>query len=60
MAANMADQPADVSCRLGTRWRLACAQQHGDWPSGRGIVDMDRHEAALTMMTVPERELLIA
>ena len=59
-AADVAEQPPDMSCRLSTRWRLAGTQQHGDRSPGRGVIDMDRHETALTMMAVPERELLIS
>jgi hypothetical protein len=46
--------------RLGARRRLAGAQQHRHRPPRRRVVDMDRQEAALTMMPVPEGQLLIA
>ena len=59
VAADMAEQPPDMSCRLGTRWRLAGAQQHCHRAPRRRVIDMDRHETALTMMAIPKRQLLI-
>lgn len=56
----MAHQTPDVPCRLLARRRLARAQQHRHRTAGRGVVDMDRQEAALPVMSVPERELLRA
>jgi hypothetical protein len=58
--ADMTHQAPDVAGTFGTRRRLASAQQHRHRPPARGIVHMDRQEAALTVMSVPERELLIA
>jgi hypothetical protein len=45
---------------MGTGRRLAGAQQHRHWPLGRDVVDMEGQEAALTIMAVPERQLLAA
>jgi len=53
-------QPADMAGDLGTRRRLAGAQQHRHRPTGRGVVDVDRQEAAFPIMAIPERELLAA
>ncbi|SDT15091.1 hypothetical protein SAMN04515621_3024 [Erythrobacter sp. HL-111] len=49
-----------MPCRLLARRRLARAQQHRHRPARCRVVDMDRQEAALPMMSVPEGELLIA
>jgi hypothetical protein len=58
--ADMTHQAPDVAGSFGARRCLAGAQQHGHRTAGRGLVDMDRQEAALAVMPVPERELLIA
>ena len=55
-----ADQPAQVTADLDARGRLAGAQQHGDRTACRGVVDVDRQEAALVVMGVEQRELLMA
>ena len=55
-----ADQPAQVTADLDARGRLAGAQQHGDRTACRGVVDMDRQKAALIVMGVEQRELLMA
>ncbi|BCH20054.1 hypothetical protein MesoLjLa_69050 (plasmid) [Mesorhizobium sp. L-2-11] len=47
---------ADLLARRG----LARTQDHGDRTSGRGVIDVDRQEAALVVMGVEERELLMA
>jgi hypothetical protein len=47
---------ADLLARRG----LARTQDHGDRMSGRGVIDVDRQEAALVVMGVEERELLMA
>jgi hypothetical protein len=54
------DQAAQVTADLGARGRLAGAQQHGDGPARRRVVDVDRQEAALVVMGVEQRELLMA
>ena len=55
-----ADQPAQVTADLDARGRLAGAQQHGDRPARRRVIDVDRQEAALVVMGVEQRELLMA
>ena len=57
---DMAHEAPNVTCRFGTRRCLAGAQQHGDRAASRGVIDVDREEAALAVMAIPERELLIA
>ena len=54
------DQAAQVTADLGARGRLAGAQQHGDRPARRRVLDVDRQEAALVVMGVEQRELLMA
>ena len=46
--------------RLRAARRLAGAQQHGDRSAGCRVVDVDRQKAALAVMPVPERQLLVA
>jgi hypothetical protein len=58
--AYAADQPAQVTADLDARGRLAGAQQYGDRPARRRVVDVDRQEAALVIMGVEQRELLMA
>src|SRR3954454_1501437 len=53
-------QPAQVTADLDARGRLGGAQQHGDRTACRGLVDMDRQKAALIVMGVEQRELLMA
>jgi hypothetical protein len=60
VATKLANETPNVSGRLNARWCLAGAQQHRHRPPCRGIVDMDRQEAAFAVVTVPERELLVA
>ena len=38
---------------------LAGTQQHGDRPARRRVIDVDRQEAALVVMGVEQRELLM-
>ena len=51
---------AQVTADLGARGRLAGAQQHGDRTACRGVIDVDRQEAALIVIGVEQRELLMA
>jgi hypothetical protein len=53
-------QPADMAGDLGARRRLAGAEQHRHRPPGRGVVDVERQEAACPIMAIPERQLLAA
>src|SRR6202163_4783348 len=55
-----ADEPAQMATYLDARGGLAGAQQHGNRPAGRRVVDMDRQEAALIVMGVEQRKLLVA
>ena len=60
MAADAPHQSADVAGDLGAGRCLAGSQQHRHRATCGGVVDMDRQEAALAIMAVPERELLRA
>jgi hypothetical protein len=57
--ADATNQPTQMTTCLGARGRLAGAQQHGDRPACRRVVDVDRHETALVVMSVEQRELLM-
>lgn len=52
--------PADKAAHLAARGCLARPQDHGDGAGRRAVIDMDRQEAALVMMTIKQRELLVA
>ena len=54
------DQPADMASQLGPRRRLASAQQHCHRSSCRGVVNVDRQEAACPIVAIPQRQLLAA
>src|SRR5271167_4230969 len=58
--ADATDETTQVTAHLDARGRLAGAQQHGDRPARRRVVDMDRQETALVVMGVEQRELLMA
>jgi hypothetical protein len=49
----------DDGPHLGTAWRLARAQDDGDWLAARPLVDVNREKAALVVMCVEQRELLV-
>ena len=55
----MAHEPAQMGAHLDTRRGLAGAQHDRDGTRALGVVDMDRQEAALVIMGVEERELLM-
>ena len=56
-----ADAPeAEKLANLHTRRRLAGAQNHNNRSTRSRIVDMDRQEAALIIVGVPLRQLLVA
>ena len=55
----MAHEPAQRGAHLDTRRGLAGAQHDRDGTRALGVVDMDRQEAALVVMGVEERELLM-
>lgn len=46
VAPDALDQPADMASDLGHRRCLAGAQQHRHRPACRGVVNVDRQEAA--------------
>ena len=57
--ADMPRQPAQMSANLDAGRRLAGTQHDGDGPASVGVVDMDRQEAALVVVGVEQRELLM-
>ena len=60
VAADATNQTTQVTAHLDARGRLAGAQQYGDRPARRRVVDMDRQETALVVMGIEQRELLMA
>ena len=58
--ADASDQAAQKLADLLARWRLARTQDHDHRPSRCRIVDVDRQKAALIVMGVPFRQLLVA
>src|SRR6476646_3437163 len=56
----MPDQPTEQLANLDARRRLAGTQNHRNWSTRRRIIDMDRQEAALIIVGVPLRQLLMA
>ena len=58
--ADASDQPAQKISNLFARRRLAWAQDRHHRPTRRRVVDVDRQEAALVVVRVPDRELLMA
>ena len=60
MAADRPDETAHVTAHLDAGGRLARPQDHGHRTAGRRIVDVDRQEAALVVVGIEERQLLVA
>lgn len=60
MAADRPDETADVTAHLDAGGRLARPQDHGHRTTGYRIVDVDRQEAALVIVGIEERQLLVA
>ena len=58
--ADAAHEPAQMSANLDARGRLAGPQDDRDGPARLGVVDMDRQKAALVIVGVEQRELLMA
>jgi hypothetical protein len=58
--ADAGDQAVEKLAHLLARRGLAGAQDHSDRSPGRRIVDMDRQKAALIVVRVPLRQLLVA
>lgn len=57
--ADLAHEAPDMARRPRARRCLAGAQHHRHRSAGGRVVDMDRQEAALSIVTVPERQLLV-
>ena len=49
-----------MAAHLAARGRLAGPQDHRHRAAGGGVVDMDRQKAALVVMGVEQRQLLMA
>ncbi len=60
VAADAAHQAPEVAAHLDATGRPARAQNHRDRARGGDVVDVDGHEAALVVMRVEQRELLVA
>ncbi len=58
--ADTADEPAQMGAHLDAGGRLAGPQHDRDGTAALGVVDMDRQKAALVVMGVEQRELLMA
>ena len=59
MTADAPDQATQVTADLDAGGRLARPQDHGHRPTGRGVVDVDRQKAALVVMGIEQRQLLV-
>lgn len=60
MPPNAFDQAPQPAANFHARRRFAGPQDHGDRASCRGVVNVDRQKAALVVMGVPFRHLLMA
>ena len=60
VSADAPDQATEQLANLHARWSLARTQKHRNWSARRRIIDMDRQEAALIIVGVPLRQLLVA
>ena len=49
-----------MGANLDARGRLAGTQDHRDWTALLGVVDVDRQKAALVVVGVEQRKLLMA
>src|SRR5277367_631372 len=58
--ADMADEAAQMSAHFDAARRLAGSQHDRDRTASLGVVDMDRQKTALVVMSVEQRELLMA
>ena len=54
------DETTHVTAHLLAGGRLARPQDHGHRTAGRRIVDVDRQEAALVVVGIEQRQLLVA
>lgn len=59
-AADMPHEAARMSANLDAAWRFAGSQDHGDRAALLRIVDMNRQKAALVIVRVEKRQLLMA
>ena len=57
--ADAPHEPAQMRPHLDARGRLARPQHDGDRAACRAVVDMDRQKAALVVMGVEQRQLLM-
>ena len=60
MRADAADDPAQMAAHLLARRSFARPQNDGDGASRGGVVNMDRKKAALVVMRIEQRQLLMA
>ena len=58
--AHAPDRAAQMIADLLPGRRLVRPQQHRHWAPGGGAVDTDRQKTALILMSVEQRELLMA
>ena len=59
MRADAADNPARMAAHFLAGRRFAWPQNDCDGASGSGVVSMDRKEAALIIMRIEQRQLLM-
>jgi hypothetical protein len=60
MVPDPANKPTEMAPHLHPGRGLARAQENGDGPAGLGVVDMEGQEAALVIVGVEQRQLLMA
>src|ERR1017187_7583012 len=60
MTADRPHETADMTANLDPGGRLARSQDHGYRATGRRVVDVDRQKAALVIVGIEERQLLVA
>src|SRR5438270_13508019 len=58
--ADAVNESAQMAAHLLARGCLAGPQQDRDRPGGRRVIDVDRQKAALSVMRIEERKLLMA
>ena len=58
--ADMSDQAAQMGAHFDAAGRLARSQHDRDGAASLGVVDMDRQKAALVVVRIEQRELLMA
>ena len=60
MTADRPHETADMTANLDPGGRLARPQDHGHRATGRRVVDVDRQKAALVVVGIEQRQLLVA